>query len=181
MWEFVRIPGDEGLIFQILKLRCTCHNGVLTNVNVSAPVRSHHSDKTAWFVWENRPVTYLFRLSSRVFVFFYKRMTNGRLLGPTCWKPVKKRSGAFMAARKFRTFRLKRSTQSLLDITASRLFIAVKFMHVIVIKTSRYSRLMTRRFDMKRTRQWMRYVLRGADKIKQFNSWKFYRNQYLII
>lgn len=149
-----------------------------------APLSVHTiRTKQPGFVWENRPVTYLFRLSSRVFVFFYKRMTNGRLLGPTCWKPVKKRSGAFMAARKFRTFRVKRSTQSLLDITASRLFIAVNFMHVIMIKISRYSRLMTRRFDMKRTRQWMRYVLHRAraDKIKQFNSWKFYRNQYLII
>lgn len=41
MWEFVLIHGDERLIFQILKLRCTCHNGVLTNVNVSAPLSVH--------------------------------------------------------------------------------------------------------------------------------------------
>lgn len=144
---------------------------------------SQHSDKTARFMWDYRLVTDLFRLSSRVFVFSYKRMTNGRLLGPTCWKPVKKRSGAFRAPRKFRTFRGKRSTQStaegaasrrfLLDITASRLFIAVKIMHVIKSdKISSHSRLMTRRFDLESTGEWMRravhkFIKARANKIKQ--------------
>lgn len=99
------------LISETSKLRCTCQNGALTHVNVSAPLSSRSGgQKQTTLCW--KIVLSLIYFGCRPdFSCFppYKRMKNGRLLVPTCWKPVQKRSDAFRAPRKCRTSRVRRA------------------------------------------------------------------------
>lgn len=155
----------------MLKLRRTCHNGVLTNVNASAPLSVHTIRTKQSGLCEKIVQSQIYLGCHPEFSYFSpKEWQTGCYWdqpAESLWRRAVVCSGhrgnfGLSSFQNVNTVIQRRALRA--DASSSTLqplaYSLVKFLHIMKSDNlSSCSRLMTRRFDMKSTRQWRRHAV----------------------